>query len=117
MLYGAILRSPHAAAQIRSIDPAAARAVAGVIAVYTAQDLAADGIGPIPCTAELRNRDGTPRRDPPHPVLADGAVRHVGDPVAFVVAETPLAALDGVEAAGRRWRARDHRVGAASDSG
>ena len=98
MLYGAVLRSPHAAARIRSVDPAAAQAVVGVVAVYTAQDLAAEGIGTMPCTAELRNRDGTPRQDPPHPVLADGVVRHVGDPVAFVVAESSQAALDGVEA-------------------
>lgn len=100
MLYGAVLRSPHAMAQIRSVDTVAARAVTGVVAVYAAQDLAADGIGTMPCTAELRNRDGTPRQDPPHPVLADGGVRHVGDPVAFVVAESPQAALDGVEAVG-----------------
>ena len=98
MLHSAVLRSPHAAARIRSVDATAARAVAGVVAIYTAEDLAADGIGTMPCTAELRNRDGTPRQDPPHPVLADGVVRHVGDPVAFVVAESSQAALDGVEA-------------------
>ena len=98
MTWGTVLRSPHAAATITGIDTAAARAVPGVLAVYTAADLAADGIGGLPCMIPLNNRDGTPRQDPPHPVLADGAVRHVGDPVAFVVAETQEAARDGAEA-------------------
>ena len=92
--------APHHRRPGVGADTAAARTVADVVAVYTAQDLAADGIGTMPCTAELRNRDGTSRQDPPHPVLADGVVRHVGDPVAFVVAESPQAALDGVEAVG-----------------
>ncbi len=78
--------------------PQAAMAVPGVVGVYTGADLAADGIGGLPCAIPLKNRDGTPRFDPPHPVLAAGAVRHVGDPVAFVVAETQKAARDGAEA-------------------
>lgn len=81
MLYGAVLRRPHAAARIRSVDPAAAAAVAGIVAVYTAQDLAADDIRLMPCTAELRNRDGTRRRNPPHSVFADGIVRHVDNTI------------------------------------
>ena len=100
MLYGAVLRSPHAAATLGAIDTAAALAVAGVVAVYTGADLEADGIGGLPCAIPLKNRDGSPRFDPPHPVLAREAVRHVGDPVAFVVAETPKAARDGAEAIG-----------------
>jgi carbon-monoxide dehydrogenase large subunit len=97
MLHGVVLRSPHAAAVINSIDTAAARAVPGVVAVYTSADLNADGIGGLPCAAPVKNRDGTDRAAPPHPVLADGAVRHVGDPVAFVVAETVKAARDAAE--------------------
>lgn len=98
MLWAAVLRSPHAAAKIRMMDTSPALAIAGVMAAYSAADLTADGIGGMPCAIPLKNRDGSPRLDPPHPVLADGMVRHVGDPVAFVVAETQKAARDGAEA-------------------
>jgi aerobic carbon-monoxide dehydrogenase large subunit len=97
-LRGVVLRSPHAAANLRAIDTAAAKQVPGVVAVYTHADLAADAIGGLPCLVPLTNRDGSPAVLPPHPVLADGAVRHVGDPVAFVVAETLQAGRDGAEA-------------------
>ncbi len=100
MLFGAVLRSPHAAATLGAIDTAAALTVPGVVAVYTGADLEADGIGGLPCAIPLKNRDGSPRFDPPHPVLAHEAVRHVGDPVAFVVAQTLKAARDGAEAIG-----------------
>ena len=96
--HGIVLRSPYAAARLLRIDTAPALAVPGVLAVYTGADLRADGIGDLPCTAELNNRDGTPRADTPRPALAVGQVRHVGDPVAFVVAETVQAARDGAEA-------------------
>ena len=98
MLFGAVLRSPHAAAKLGAIDTAEALSVPGVVAVYTGADLEADGIGGLPCAIPLNNRDGSPRFDPPHPVLAREAVRHVGDPVAFIVAETLKAARDGAEA-------------------
>ena len=94
---GVVLRSPHAAARITSIDTGAARGAPGVLGVYIAADLKADGIGNLPCGIPLQNRDGTDRANPPHPVLADGAVRHVGDPVAFIVAETHQQARDGAE--------------------
>ncbi len=100
MLWAAVLRSPHAAATLGAIDTQAAAALPGVVAIYTGADLEADGIGGLPCAIPLKNRDGTPRFDPPHPVLALGAVRHVGDPVALVVAETQKAARDGAEAIG-----------------
>ena len=96
--FAAVLRSPHAAARITAIDTAAARALPGVLAVYTGADLAADKIGGIPCGVPIKNRDGSPRADVPHHALASGTVRHVGDPVAFIVAETPQAARDGAEA-------------------
>ena len=98
MLWAAVLRSPHAAAKIGTIDTSPALAIPGVVAAYSAADLKADGIGGMPCAIPLKNRDGSPRFDPPHPVLADGVVRHVGDPVAFVVAQTQKAARDGAEA-------------------
>ena len=70
----------------------------GVIGIYTAADLDADGIGPLPCAALVENRDGSDQAAPPHPVLAEAAVRHVGDPVAFIVAETIEQARDAAEA-------------------
>ena len=94
---GVVLRSPHAAATITSMDVTAARAAPGILGVYTAAELKADGIGPLPCGIPLKNRDGSDRADPPHPALADGAVRHVGDPVAFIVAETLQQARDASE--------------------
>jgi len=97
-LYGAMVRSPHAAARIASISTEAARAAPGVLAVYTGSDLEADGIGPIPCAAPIENRDGTKLQDPPRRALAQGAVHYVGDPVAFVVGETAEAARDAAEA-------------------
>jgi aerobic carbon-monoxide dehydrogenase large subunit len=97
MLHGVVLRSPHASATIRGIDTTAARALTGVHAIYTSADLDADNIGPLPCAVSLNNRDGSGMASPPHPVLAAGAVRHVGDPVAFVVAEMPKAARDAAE--------------------
>ena len=95
---GTVLRSPHAAARILSVDTSAALALPGVLAVITGADLQADGIGGLPCDIPLRNRDGSKRASPPHPVLAIEQVRHVGDPVAFIVAETHQAARDAMEA-------------------
>ena len=95
---GVVLRSPHAAARIQSMSTTDAKAIPGVLAVYTAADLVADGIGGLPCAIPLNNRDGSPRAEVPHPVLAQDMVRHVGDPVAFIVAETHQAARDAAEA-------------------
>ena len=97
-LHGIVLRSPYAAATIRSIDTAAARELPGVAGVYTHADLVSDGVGPMPCLVSLTNRDGSKQISPPHPALAEGRVRHVGDPVAFVVAETVQQARDAAEA-------------------
>ncbi|HYG85682.1 MAG TPA: xanthine dehydrogenase family protein molybdopterin-binding subunit [Azospirillum sp.] len=95
--YAAFVRSPHAHAVIRGVDADEARAAPGVLAVYTVADLDADGVGSIPCQFPLKNRDGSPYKAPPRPALARGRVRHVGDPVAVVVAETPEAAKDAAE--------------------
>jgi carbon-monoxide dehydrogenase large subunit len=91
-----ILRSPHAHARIGKIDTAAARAMPGVVAVYTGEDTAK--LGGIPCGWGINNKDGSPMAEPKHPVLAEGKVRHVGDPVAMVVAETRAQAKDAAEA-------------------
>jgi aerobic carbon-monoxide dehydrogenase large subunit len=97
MLHGIVLRSPHAAAKLRTIDKAAAASVPGVKAIYTGADLRADGLAAMPCAAPVQNRDGSDMANPPHFALADGAVRHVGDPVAFIVAETPKAAREAAD--------------------
>ncbi len=93
-----VLRSPHASARIISVDTVAAKTIPGVLGVYTGADLEADGIGGIPCAIPLKSKDGSPRANVPHPVLAVGMVRHVGDPVALIVAETSQAARDAAEA-------------------
>src|SRR5712671_3058157 len=95
--YAFMLRSPHAHARIAAIDAAAARSAAGVLAVFTGEDLARDGIGPIPCLSAVTNRDGSPSVLPPHPAIARGRVRHVGDTVAMVVADSAGAARDAAE--------------------
>jgi carbon-monoxide dehydrogenase large subunit len=95
--HAAMLRSPHAHARIAAIDAAAALSVPGVLAVFTGEDLARDGIGPIPCLSAVTNRDGSSSVLPPHPAIAHGRVRHVGDTVAMVVAESVAAARDAAE--------------------
>ncbi|MGE0063770.1 MAG: xanthine dehydrogenase family protein molybdopterin-binding subunit [Xanthobacteraceae bacterium] len=94
--YAAIVRSRDAHGVIRSIDTQAARAMPGVLAVYTAGDLKA--YGGLKCNLPLKNRDGTPLRYTPRPALAGDKVRFVGDPVACVVAETAGQAKDAAEA-------------------
>ncbi|WP_135468915.1 xanthine dehydrogenase family protein molybdopterin-binding subunit [Crenalkalicoccus roseus] len=96
--HGHVLRSPHAAARIRSVDTAAALRVPGVLAVITAKEWREEGLGEIPCIIPLKNRDGSERASTPRGALAEDRVRHVGDPVAFIVAETPKAAKDAAEA-------------------
>ncbi len=96
--YAYILRSPHGHAALRRIDTAAARKMPGVLAVLTARDAAADGLGAIHCKVDYRNRDGSEMWKPDHHALAPDRVRHVGDPVALVVAESPAEARDAAEA-------------------
>jgi carbon-monoxide dehydrogenase large subunit len=97
MLHGIVLRSPHAAATILSVNLSAATSMPGVRAIYTAADLKAAGLGSLPCAAPVQNKDGTDMASPAHPVLADGAVHHVGDPVAFIVSDTAKQARDAAE--------------------
>jgi aerobic carbon-monoxide dehydrogenase large subunit len=94
--YAVMVRSREAHGIIRSIDIAAAKAMPGVLAVYTASDLTA--YGPLKCGLPLKNRDGSPIRYTPRPALAADKVRFVGDPVACVVAETVAQAKDAAEA-------------------
>jgi len=95
--FAAFLRSPHAHARIRSINLDAAKAAPGVIRIFTGADLADAKVGGLPCGWLIHSMDGSPMKEPPHPVLAQGKVRHVGDQVALVVAETLLQAKDAAE--------------------
>jgi len=95
--YGYFVRSPHAHARIRAIDKAEALVSPGVIAVFTGDDIAADKVGGLPCGWLIHSIDGSPMKEPPHPVLAQGKARHVGDQVALVVAETLQQARDAAE--------------------
>jgi aerobic carbon-monoxide dehydrogenase large subunit len=94
-LHGVVVRSPHGHAEIAGIDTASARALPGVHGVFTAADLAADKIGALPCIAQVATVG--PLIVPPRFALAGERVRHVGDPVAFVVAETHDIARDAAE--------------------
>ena len=96
-LYAVIRRSDRPHARLRGIDTAAAMAAPGVVAIYTGADIAADGLGGIPCGWQIHNKDGSPMAEPMHPVLATGKVRHVGDPIAVVIAETKAQAKDAAE--------------------
>ena len=96
-LYAVIRRSDRPHARLRGIDTAAAMAAPGVVAIYTGADIAADGLGGIPCGWQIHNKDGSPMAEPMHPVLAIGKVRHVGDPIAVVIAETKAQAKDAAE--------------------
>jgi aerobic carbon-monoxide dehydrogenase large subunit len=91
------IRSPHAHATIRSVDAKAASAMAGVLAVLTGAELAADRIGNLICGWMIHSKDGSPMKMAPHPALANGKACHVGDPVAVVIAETLAQARDAAE--------------------
>ncbi len=94
--YASMVRSSVAHGVVRSIDTAAAKAMPGVLAVYTAADLT--GYGGLKCNLPLKSRDGSPIRYTPRPALAGDKVRYVGDPVACVIAETVAQAKDAAEA-------------------
>jgi carbon-monoxide dehydrogenase large subunit len=103
--FGVVVRSPHAHARLLAIRTAKSLAVPGVLAVLTGRDLLADGVKPIPhrpfsphpADIPLANRDGSPMFTAPHYALAVDRVRHVGEALAMVIAETVAAAKDGAE--------------------
>ena len=95
--YGHVLRSPHAHAAINSIDASAAGRAPGVLGVWTGEDYAASGLGNIPCVVPRQTADGSPMFVPPNGGLRRGAVKMVGDPVAWIVAETAAQARDASE--------------------
>jgi aerobic carbon-monoxide dehydrogenase large subunit len=95
--YAVFVRSPHAHANIKKIDISAASAAPGVLGIYTGEDLAADKIGNLICGWMIHSKDGSPMKAGPHPALAQGKVRYVGDHVAVVIAETLAEAKDAAE--------------------
>jgi len=97
-VYAWIVRSPHAHGIIKGINTAAARTMPGVLGVWSGFDLAAANFGPFTCGLPLKNRDGTPLLQTNRTPLMTDKVRYVGDPVAFVVAETLAQARDAAEA-------------------
>lgn len=97
-VYAAFLRSPYARARIRSIDSSAALAVQGVVSVLTGADMAADGLGDIPCGWLVKQKDGSDMVSAPHPPLATTVANYVGEAYGVVIAETLAAAREGAEA-------------------
>ncbi|TAL64688.1 MAG: xanthine dehydrogenase family protein molybdopterin-binding subunit, partial [Burkholderiaceae bacterium] len=91
------VRSPHAHAAIKSIDVSKAEAMPGVAKVFTGKDVEGK-MGGLPCGWLITSTDGTPMKEPPHPILAQGKVRYVGDHVAMVVADTVEQAKNAAEA-------------------
>ncbi|MDE2606493.1 MAG: xanthine dehydrogenase family protein molybdopterin-binding subunit [Burkholderiales bacterium] len=95
--YAVFVRSPHAHAVIKRIDTARAAALPGVARIFTGDDMAGKVNG-LPCGWLITSTDGQPMKEPPHPVLAQGKVRYVGDQVAMVVADTLEQARNAAEA-------------------
>jgi aerobic carbon-monoxide dehydrogenase large subunit len=95
--HAAFVRSPHAHATIKKIDAKKAKAAAGVLAVYTGEEVAAAKLGGLPCGWLITDVNGQPMKEPPYPVLAQGKVRFVGERIAVVVAETLSQARDAAE--------------------
>jgi len=96
-LHCVLVRSPHAHAEIRRIDVGAAARQPGVTAVFTGADMAADNVGPMAPLWAITSADGAPMAEPPRWALARDRVRHVGEPVAVVLAETLAQARDAAE--------------------
>ena len=94
--YVHFLRSDIAHGTLNSVDTSAASSMPGVIKIFTGADF--EGVGGLPCGWQVTDRHGQPMQEPPHPVLAQGKVRHVGEPIAAVVAETYAQARDAAEA-------------------
>ena len=94
--YVYFLRSEVAHGTLKSVDTSAAADMPGVVQIFTGVDF--EGVGSIPCGWQVTDRHGEPMQEPGHPVLAQGKVRHVGEPIAAVVAETLEQARDAAEA-------------------
>jgi len=103
-VHAVFVRAVHAHAEILAVDTSAARGMPGVLGVFTGADLAADGVNDIPPLVSLPGRDGKPMFAAPMPVLARDRVRHVGDAVAIVVADSLMRAQDAAEGVAVHYR-------------
>lgn len=95
MTYGYVVRSPYAHAKIKSVDTSEAEALDGVVAVFTGEDV--KDIGGVPCGWQVNFKNGDTMKEPPHPLMVKDKVRHVGDAVAMVIAESREAARDAAD--------------------
>ncbi|MBC7437500.1 MAG: xanthine dehydrogenase family protein molybdopterin-binding subunit [Bdellovibrionales bacterium] len=95
--YAVFVRSPHAHANLKGVDVSKAEAMPGVVKVFTGKDVEGK-MGGLPCGWLITSTDGQPMKEPPHPILAQGKVRYVGDHVAMVVADTLEHAKNAAEA-------------------
>src|SRR5687768_2329460 len=94
--YACFVRSPHAHATLGHVDTASARSAPGVLGVFTGADIP-DSVGGLPCGWLITDVNAQPMKEPKHPLLAQGKVRHVGEAVAVVIAETLAQAKDAAE--------------------
>ncbi|HAP60420.1 MAG TPA: carbon monoxide dehydrogenase, partial [Cytophagales bacterium] len=94
--YGVFVRSPYAHAKINSVNTDAAKAMPGVVEIYTGQDVAE--VNGVPCGWQVNFKNGDTMKEPKHPLLVADKALHVGDAVAFVIADSPAVAVDAAEA-------------------
>jgi carbon-monoxide dehydrogenase large subunit len=104
------LRSPHAHATIKSINISRARKMPGVVAIYTGEDVAKDKVGNLICGWTINSMDGSAMRAGPHPILAQGKVRYVGDQVAVIIADSLNQAKSAAAAVQVSYSALPHNV-------
>jgi len=97
MTYACMVRSPHAHAEIVSVDIDHAEQMDGVVKIFTGKDTDAAGIGGVPCGWQVDFKNGDTMKEPPHPLLVSDKARHAGDAVAMVIAETYAQAKDAAE--------------------
>jgi carbon-monoxide dehydrogenase large subunit len=112
-VYAYFVRSPHAHATLKSVNTAKAKKMPGVVGIFTGADIAEDKIGGLICGWMIHSKDGSPMKAGPHPVLAQGKVRYVGDHVAIVIAESKEQAKAAAEAVNVSYSVLPHNVDAA----
>jgi aerobic carbon-monoxide dehydrogenase large subunit len=111
--YAYFVRSPHAHATIKSVNTAKAKKMPGVVDIFTCKEVEEDKIGGLICGWMIHSKDGSPMKAGPHPILASGKVRFVGDQVAVVIAETKAQAKAAAEAVVVSYGVLSHNVDAA----
>ncbi len=97
MTYGCFVRSPYAHAKINSVDISDAENSSGIVKIFTGEDIAESGINGVPCGWQVNFKNGDIMKEPPHPLLVKDKVLHMGDAVAFVIAESYSQAKDAAE--------------------